>query len=79
MWFRAENITGLKSLTEDVSGSCFRVGIAVEERSCQRRSLIVKLSGAAGSENVGISNDIEVKTLNTEHPRFPKQRQSAWG
>ena len=47
--------------------------VAVEERSCQRRSLSVKKGGASGSENVGISNVIQVKTLNIENPRFPKQ------
>ena len=69
----AENITGLKSLTEDVGGS-YIIGFAVEERSCQRRSSTVKSGGASGSENVGISNEIQVKTLNTEYPRFPKRR-----
>ena len=70
---RAENITGLKALTEDVSGTFIRICIAVEERSCQRRSQTVRSGGASGSENVGISNDIGVKNLNTEYPRFPKQ------
>ena len=74
MWSCAENITGLKALTEDVNGTPFRWCVVVEERSCQRRSLTVRWGGAARSENVGISNDIEVKTLNTEYPRFPKQR-----
>ena len=74
MWSRAENITGLKPITEDVSGQFIRILIAVEERSCQRRSSAGRLGGASGSENVGISNEIEVKNLNTEYPRFPKQR-----
>ncbi len=74
MRFRAENITGLKSLTEDADGMRFRSYIVVEERSCQRRSPSEKSGGASGSENVGMSNEIQAKNLNTECPRFPKQR-----
>ena len=39
-----------------------------------RRSQIVRSGGAVRSENVGISNVIQVKNLNVEFPRFPKQR-----
>lgn len=74
MRFRAENITGLKALTEDAGVTVLRHCGAVEERSCQHRSSNVNLGGAAGSENVGISSVIQVKNLNVESPRFPKPR-----
>ncbi len=74
MRFRAENIAGLKTLTEDVDGIWPRSCTVVEERSCQRRSRTEKFDGASGSENVGMSNEIQAKNLNTVCPRFPKQR-----
>ncbi len=36
-------------------------------------------AGATTSENVGMSNFMEVKTLHTEHPRFPIHWQSGSG
>ncbi len=66
MRFCAENITGLKALTEDMGGQFLRELVAVEERSCQRRSLSGRMGGAARSENVGISNVIQARNLNIE-------------
>ena len=37
------------------------------------------LAGGIRSENVGMSNVNEMKTLIVEHPRFPAQRQSMQG
>ena len=36
-------------------------------------------AGAAGKENVGISNDNECRTIHTENPRFPQRRQTPEG
>ena len=78
--FCAENPTGLKVITEDVGGILFRQSIAVGER-CE--SIEVRptrfTDGATTSENVGISNFIDVKTINVEHPRFPIPWQSGSG
>ena len=46
----------------------------VGEHSGQRRRKAVRLSGASGKENVGISNDNEYVTIHTENPRIPEQR-----
>jgi hypothetical protein len=40
---------------------------------------MVMSGGGMRSENVGMSNVMEVKTLHTEYPRFPVLRQSRQG
>ncbi len=52
---------------------------AVAERSLCCWSQIVKSGGGTGSANVGMSNVMKMKTLHTECPRFPLQRQSKEG
>jgi hypothetical protein len=37
----------------------------------------VTFAGDIGSENVGMSNVMKMKTLHTGYPRFPMQRQSS--
>ena len=54
-------------------------GGVVGERSCCSEGYAVRHSGAAGSENVGMSSEIMVKILNAESPRFPSQRSSGTG
>ena len=46
------------------------------ERRCvdDERASSVRRAGAAGKENVGISNDNECRNIHTENPRFPEQR-----
>ena len=53
----AEDITGLKPITEAANFPSIYTRGVVEERSCQRRSPRGSKGGAAGSENVGMSND----------------------
>ena len=53
--FCAENVTGLKHITEDMEFMIYH-GL-VGERSVGRRRLTVRLAGGIRSENAGISND----------------------
>ena len=47
---------------------------SVGEHSSQPRRSAVRYSGAAGKENVGISNDNQCRNIDTENPRIPQQR-----
>ena len=47
---------------------------SVGEHSSQPRRCGVSHAGAAGNENVGISNDNQCRNIDTENPRFPEQR-----
>ena len=56
-WFCAENISGLKVVTEARGGiSYFLRYISVEERSSVGRSQIVRTGGRTGSEHAGTSS-----------------------
>ena len=46
-------------------------------RGCEGRP--VRATGAASSENAGLSNEKVVKTYLAENPRVPPQRQSTEG
>ena len=51
----------------------------VGERSKQRRSHTEKSGGAFGSENAGVSSEMQVRILHTDRPRFPGEGSSALG
>ena len=51
----------------------------VGERSNQRRSYSVSGGGALGSENAGVSSEMQVRILHTDRPRFPGEGSSALG
>ena len=45
----------------------------------QRRSRIVRNGGAHGSENAGVSSEMQVRILHTDSPRIPGEGSSALG
>ena len=49
----------------------------VGERSRQRRSHTVRSGGASGSENAGVSSEMQVRILHTDRPRIPGEGSSA--
>ena len=51
----------------------------VGERSKQRGSCTERSSGAFGSENAGVSSEMQVRILHTDRPRFPGEGSSALG
>ena len=51
----------------------------VGERSIQRRRYTVRSAGAYGSENAGVSSEMQVRILHTDRPRFPGEGSSALG
>ena len=51
----------------------------VEELTVGSRSTIVRTCGCISSENVGISNESEVRILTVENPRFPGEGSSSQG
>ena len=46
---------------------------------CRERSRTVRSGGPCRRENVGISNERQVRILPTESPRFPEEGSSAQG
>ena len=68
----AENVTGLKLVTEAAGVQILRVLYAVGERSCTQRSGRVSGRGAAGSENAGMSSARGVRIPSADCPRFPE-------
>ncbi len=62
-----------------IVGRCHAERDAVEERSGTVEVEPARFGGGTGSENVGISSTLEVKTLHTVHPRVPGQRNSSQG
>ena len=65
-WFCAENVTGLKSITEATDLKLISSGRGAFP---QRRSCTVRSSGAVGSENAGISNDKASENLARRKPK----------
>ena len=51
----------------------------VGERSKQHRRHTVRSAGAFGSENAGVSSEMQVRILHTDRPRFPGEGSSALG
>ena len=51
----------------------------VGERSILRRSQIVRTDGVYGSENAGVSSEMQVRILHTDRPRIPGEGSSALG
>ena len=51
----------------------------VGERSIQHRRYTVRSGGAYGSENAGVSSEMQVRILHTDRPRFPGEGSSALG
>ena len=44
-----------------------------------RRSRTVRSGGEHGSENAGVSSEMQVRILHTDRPRFPGEGSSALG
>ena len=44
-----------------------------------RRSITVRVCGGYGSENAGVSSEMQVRILHTESPRIPGEGSSALG
>ena len=72
----AENVTGLKLVTE-ATGRC--VSSVGRGALCRRGSCTGRSSGAYRSENAGMSSEKYVRTIFTENPRIPTEGQSASG
>ena len=53
----AENLTGLKSITEAADCQNLRILMMVEEHSLCRRRSIVRMTGGMGRDSAGISSD----------------------
>ena len=51
----------------------------VGERSKQHRRHTERSAGAFGSENAGVSSEMQVRILHTDIPRFPGEGSSALG
>ena len=51
----------------------------VGERSKQHRRHTGRSAGAFGSENAGVSSEMQVRILHTDRPRFPGEGSSALG
>ena len=51
----------------------------VGERSKQHRRHTARSAGAFGSENAGVSSEMQVRILHTDRPRFPGEGSSALG
>ena len=51
----------------------------VGERSKQHRRHTERSAGAFGSENAGVSSEMQVRILHTDRPRFPGEGSSALG
>ncbi len=51
----------------------------VGERSKQHRRHTVRSAGAFGSENAGVSSEMQVRILHTDRPRIPWEGSSALG
>ena len=51
----------------------------VGERSKERRSHTERSGGALGSENAGVSSEMQVRILHTDRPRIPGEGSSALG
>ncbi len=75
----AENVTGLKLVTEAAGVRDLRVVYAVGERSYAREAAARASRGGVGSENAGVSNERRVRIPPADCPRFPEQRSSAQG
>ena len=64
--FCAENVTGLKHITEAMDPAMDGRGAF-----CKGRSLIVRLGGLYRRENAGMSNERQARNLSAECLRFP--------
>lgn len=68
----ADNVTGLKLVTEAAGAKGLRTGRAVGERSHAREAAASARRGGLGSENAGMSNEREVRIFPTDCPRVPE-------
>ena len=68
----AENVTGLKLVTEAAGVQILRVLYAVGERSYACEAAGKPSRGGLGSENVGMSNERGVRISSTDCPRVPE-------
>ncbi len=65
--FCAENVTGLKYITEAMDYTVYSGRGAF----CTDGSSTGRLGGLYRSENAGISNERQARNLSAEYPRFP--------
>jgi hypothetical protein len=72
---RAENVTGLKLVTEDRELRKQLVG----ERPATGEGVAASGVGGCRSENAGMSSVMSVRTRHAEHLRVPTEGQSASG
>src|SRR5581483_7027306 len=70
----AENVAGLKQVTEAAGARDLRISRAVGERSHAGEAAAKASRGRAGSENAGMSNERGVRIPSADCPRFPEQR-----
>ena len=68
----AENVTGLKLVTEAAGVRILRASYAVGERSQAREAAGQPSRGGLRSENAGMSNEKRVRNTFAEYPRFPE-------
>ena len=68
----ADNVTGLKLVTEAAGVRRLRTPHAVGERSHGREAAAKARCGALGSENAGMSNERQVRILSTDCVRIPE-------
>ena len=68
----AENVTGLKLVTEAAGVQILRVLYAVGERSLASEAAAEASCGGLGSENAGMSNERGVRIPPTDCPRIPE-------
>src|SRR5215208_4987848 len=75
----AENVTGLKLVTEAAGAQAPRVLRAVGERPRTCEAAAQASRGGSRSENAGMSNERGARIPSTDCPRVPEQRSSAQG
>src|SRR3954468_15804473 len=75
----ADNVTGLKLVTEAAGVRGLRADHAVGERSYASEAAAEASRGRVGSENAGMSNERGVRIPSADCPRIPEQRSSAQG
>ena len=70
-WSSADNVTGLKLVTEAAGARGLRTDRAVGERSQASEAAAEASRGGLGSENAGMSNERGVRIPSTDCPRIP--------
>ena len=69
-------LTGAKQYTEAAD---LRLNVSGRGAFHERRSRIGRSGGEHGSENAGVSSEMQVRILHTDRPRIPGEGSSALG